>query len=1299
MIPAQASELIKKLKQLSSSFKNEADKKMIKETIALIQGTEFSESHSFSSTIQKTNIPHSIANLLNRTKVPYTVLEIVYFCTINNLYTTQDISFIVECLGKPDWDHNSKLKILQMFFYFVKLDLELKTCFQILELIIFKFVTQEFNLDSITVPIVLQLIGIIVSKHSLHLNSDVLDCSNDSSIRQESFSNYEDPKRLFHFISESIMTKKLFFTAYILSALVKNKEVGKVKGFLCFIKNEFPGICIEILKNGKKEDKSAIYDSILEVKSRFNGNHLKPIFQSFNEITFQYSASLDFLSFVIDLLKTFDRKYDRETDFTERIGNALIKILENLNLKNSLDKRIVVLLQKLIHSLHPHMNLDFTVETILVKISESPLELDDLFITCLEYCSKFRNENLFEKGLLLGYKGKINRSRNAVEKLYKNMSKFWKIYFEYNDDNTLDFLSKFDHTDLVHFINSLPVNFNSGKQIFLKAKQLFLYEGCSNSEVGEKIRLFEKLLHLTEETSETMDLIAQFYSLNSKTKAIEMPLDILIKKFTEKYAHSNNILSDSKKQLKHDQYDSTGALRKQDLKNSSFEVLTEEETSLMKNEEIKMENDTSESVLTLNEKEVLSSPLESVPLPKLDICNQISNLDLSEEIISQSRFNNPNFRLSISDSRDLYFFINEVLRTACLSDCWNQIFILLNAGNDCEDQKSQVLLQIEQEFLLELKLEHVNLMFSILKSLFYSLPNYQSLLNAVFIYGELVDYIVKNYRSNQLWKESLQYGLTLTMNGNEEIQLAIVKHLFRIFRSNYNIFTEKEKDNYENILLDCTERHKNEKITLIIFEEWRLCLKTIKLNPNIAKLLPFLTTVTLEGDQKVSNSAFEVILSFSDRIKDENTKETDLNKFHPFNSEINTDSEGKSNYEGIRHSNDAESTSQNIKTDQDNKNNEILKNANLENLEQQPFKKDNENEQFLSVSEVSEQNSFKLTDPVWFESERFFSFEKLIKDCFQILLTSCDTSKYSILHSLFLEISTHSFSVDEIKKLAKDLLKFVFMEEPYRSNSIDCFIKASSTSKQFKFCFEMLSSWLCKEKVDISLSLIDKISKNLEIGSEIIEKDDRVIGLSNFLDYATQFASSEDFLIPVFDLICRCECIFNQKLMKKLLDFSHMFISKQLLVRYSRKREIALVNYINFLNTCIMAMQSSEIENLYENILLILLHSIKTRNQYFLFRMACYKIMFKFYKYFGQSLIIQINHLFSSFVSSYVRAGKGISQYLISEILFILNQIISLRNFDLINGIKMTVIELLVTNDTDILDNVRQILKFKFENE
>lgn len=289
--------------------------------------------------------------------------------------------------------------------------------------------------------------------------------------------------------------------------------------------------------------------------------------------------------------------------------------------------------------------------------------------------------------------------------------------------------------------------------------------------------------------------------------------------------------------------------------------------------------------------------------------------------------------------------------------------------------------------------------------------------------------------------------------------------------------------------------------------------------------------------------------------------------------------------------------------------------------------------------------------------------------------------------------------MSEIKELSKDLFKFVSMEEPYRNDAIDCFIKTCNISKQFTFCLKMLSSWLSKDKIDISLSLIDKISKNLKNTSEIIEKDVKVAGLNNFLDYSIQFSSSEDFLIPVFDLICKCDCIFNEIIMKKLLNFSQLFIIKQLHVKYTKDREIALVNYIEFLTNLTMSIKSDKNINLKEILQKIITQTFESKNQYSMFKLACYGVMFKFYECFEILLKNQINKVCLDFVQIYVRNGKGISFYLTNEILFILKNVLKSKNSCLIDGVKLSLIELMIINDYEILEYIRQILKMHFENE
>ncbi|KAM0679581.1 hypothetical protein GINT2_002210 [Glugoides intestinalis] len=633
----------------------------------------------------------------------------------------------------------------------------------------------------------------------------------------------------------------------------------------------------------------------------------------------------------------------------------------------------------------------------------------------------------------------------------------------------------------------------------------------------------------------------------------------------------------------------------------------------------------------------------------------------------------------ISTVQGLYAFLNDILSTIFLDDCWKDIFDLLSFFPGFIGKKLEIIFQIKNTFINELSQKHLEALLDCIAHLFTDLErSHSSTYNSIdsnlssiqqSCIHDCSSMIPSSYNSEILcafktviqvcgvktpvWRKGLTYASNMVKDENlsemdVEISFFCLEMLFDVFKDNYYFLTDSELVFFNTILFETIYKLKDKQILRKAFELLSQFLITFTIRYGLEDMIDFLTLNICEKDAEIALESFECLKLISAKIK----------KTTP-DIEIGEEAQQKTVLVNKRRK----------------------KRGKTGGLDFDMLIKTVPELAPAFMSEILEKKAFGKNQ------------KDIIVKSFKKILAKCDPLKNEILTQVFLEIPSFKFDSKEISALSEYLKKYIEMPDPYRTLAIDCFIKTCGSSKQFSFCLRILSSWLSEEAKEASLSLIKKIKETLTG-----EESTKVTGLNNFLDYSIQFSKSEDFLEPVLNLITKCECEFDLQTMLKLLSFTETFIDGQLEIKHSAAREYTIINYVSSLSELIKAVKG-EFPAAKPNFVRILIQIIRKKAFYMKLKLECFEILFECYSFSQEALKSEIQRVLKSLIERYRSEGIGISTYSLIETQFILRHLIETRNVKLINSLKESLADVLAVKDDVLIESVRILFKILFKEE
>lgn len=546
-LKSELTELDRKLQELNVFYKNTPTKETITTIIDLFKGLD--PSVPLKTSLRDTMVPSYLSSILDckNTVIHINVFELVYLCIVNDLYSTVEVSRMIENLTKHSWSQQYKLKILQMCFYFVRMNLPVEIFFKLLSLVVESFVIEDSSMDLIARPIVSQIV------------EKILGQSNRNISDEEDYTN-----RLLQFIYTNIVYKKQYFLSYMFPVILKYPEINLFTGFSEFLSREFTEMALAVINNGRSDEKGPIFEAVLKIERSWQDISMDAFYNRISVDVTRCDFLLRFISFLIQIksdttnlplnsindtnkstivnknLTDEDTNKNITIDHTMKnmtIDDTMKSTIINDNIKEILrryfleanftgktSEKYIRFFNQIVLNMKIEMDILFIIEIMFEKIACHKEEgsVATLYRNSLDFCIKNDLRDLFNKGLISGYKGNIKDVNEIMFDVKNYVKESWSIFFDFNsalnndDFSVLDRISEFDHANLEYFINALPCKSHFSYLIFEKSK-----ETLRNS-----IELFEVFLQKIENSKELFKIILEYNT--QEDVADPRPLKVLI---------------------------------------------------------------------------------------------------------------------------------------------------------------------------------------------------------------------------------------------------------------------------------------------------------------------------------------------------------------------------------------------------------------------------------------------------------------------------------------------------------------------------------------------------------------------------------------------------------------------------------------------------------------------------------------------------------------------------------------------------------------------------------------------------
>lgn len=1254
-IKNEATEIERKLQDLLSFHKNDPIKSNIRTALDAFKSASL-EATTIKQALQASSLNRLLIELNTPKKHIYT-LELMYLCLVHDLYTREDISAIISTLNGRQWDAAGKTKILQMCFYFVRFNLTLKICFQMLNIVIEQFAIEDPSVDLIGRPVICQVVEKILRKQ--------LD-TNSSQDEVE----INGAQQLFDSLHDLIVNRGLTFTSYILLIITKFPGVEKIEEFRTFLTNSFVECCIKTLEVGKSDDKVPVFETILKVERSFPTIvSLEPLFDCFPNVYNLNPGCETMLRFLVCLFNI--RTELARLPYPSSLFETLLRFIKNTDFSDKNSEKFVKFYIDVVNVMSTKGGTNEFIETIFDKIGVLAVNnqmVERLYFAALEYCSKNDLRGLFEKGLILGYAHKTNTSHGKrlptsedrndeikqrinylddhVFNIRQYMKSSWYIYFDTSPTCKISRLGEFSPNELAYFINAIPCGDAIASEVFDNAIQCFKMNMDVESlcpKVITAITLLEKLASKITDDKIYFDLILKFYTLNSNFPASPIPLSFVLTRVEQ-----NSTVTER-----------SGMIL------SLFEEITKNISRWM----LSFYND-----------------------------RTIENDERNQEIGAA--------KLQESTSSHLAAFISSFLASINPVKCWDEIFRLIEFIDCHFNSKLNIIIQIQTLFAKDFDKKYLSRLFLIIMDALINfvlldaisekdIKDGKTTIDALQIKTtEMFDAFAKHlsdfFRETQLWHRMLLFCSEMINQCSEirshwmdgvdtKIAESALKnleilafHFLELFFMFFNTKTQTSEFSFFEILFKILYEMKRGSITLKVLQHLSVLPVELLVKTRISDLVEFITRKICEEDEEIALYSFGVLKRIAEKAKDE------------IQVTITRECKGKPMA-------DAHTRCKKfpIIKYRGKKRKDVPGMAVMKVMSSQSTIDFNE----MNRSKIDTQDSIAQSSATELNTtESKVTHEKLstvIIDAFEKILRECAPTKSSIIFQVFEEIPSFKLNIAGIFGFSEQLKKFVEMPDPFRTHAVDCFIKACSNSQHFSFCLQMLSSWLSENSKETSLSLISKISESLQG-----ENQARQTGLCNFMEYSLQFCKSDDFLEPVLNLIARCDFPFHEAATEQLIRFSKEFINGQLTLPYTQSREKILVGYLDFIKRVVD--QDGCTEACSKAFCDMIVEIIRYKTRYHRIKLKGYKVLFDLRKKFKEILVEEVRRFFVNSTKMFMTHGLGIPPYVITELYFVLEQMGYVKDRNLVEKLKTEISELLLIKDHIIIERVRVLLMILF---
>lgn len=321
---------------LLKTYKSDPQKSGLKECIQKLKSQSQSQEDLRSLLRRDRSIVETILMLVNVSKVPQGTVDLVYSCAEAGMFSRADISHLLEKLCRPGWPAQSRLKILQMAFHFIRYDIYSDG--EVLVLLWFVFSCMdatESHVSSAARPLAIQLTDKILKRSvqeersrcdmecaalrktaeesteeggnaQAHANGELKSSRSEENIKSPIVDESGNVLEILGYLYEQIVKAGNYKVSYFVLLILRYPGIMAVMGVQEFVREKFFSMASTVLKSGnsQRSDRMNIMEIVLILESEHNrlfAEQLSLLYQSVPE--YYDDGNEDFFRFVHRLAK------------------------------------------------------------------------------------------------------------------------------------------------------------------------------------------------------------------------------------------------------------------------------------------------------------------------------------------------------------------------------------------------------------------------------------------------------------------------------------------------------------------------------------------------------------------------------------------------------------------------------------------------------------------------------------------------------------------------------------------------------------------------------------------------------------------------------------------------------------------------------------------------------------------------------------------------------------------------------------------------------------------------------------
>ncbi|KAI4290987.1 hypothetical protein PAPHI01_0261 [Pancytospora philotis] len=820
------------LTALQKVYKSEPHRTSLRECLREIKAYDGGDAAVFLK--EHTSVLGTLISLLDCSKVPFAAVEMLHDLLGAGVFSQDDALALVSSLGTQTWSIRSRVKVMQMAFYFMRYDLYSGNEAFLLLRYSFDCLDQcDPGLESAARPVVRMLVEKIL-KRAVHTPSSRCDLDlarlaehqemeqpqeDDGtakpaltrSLSQEELGRQapvgpafaENILSALEYIDTQVQSRSLYGYGAILHQIVRYPNVLSIPGLEESVREHFFPAAFAILKHGRPENKEPVYSALGVIQERYEAVFAQNLQEMYARLPRCYDERDDsFYAFASRLFQhCVPRNKSAGTEMPPQLFEVYAQALSGLNAaKKSEAVRFKFLEQTVLLF---DVNSQFFKESlsgILSKLEEARdvgVDANAFIRKGLRAAAAAENRELFER--LLGVAGPQTLVDAAIE-LRGFMKDSWAVAIGRTTEaqrraQLFNHLGRFSADELGFVIKH--ANPSEMGSIFDSATDLFTRD--------DGIAPLELLLRRISDFEVLTGILVRYYGC---VQSLVPCAPIGKPKFPKSQDLDPAVL---------------GKLEIEDARTTT----------------------------------ISSSPLRAM-LPFVKARSECYQKAL--------------------------MCLTQVIRTVQPSSLWDTVFEFIDLHRDMVDLQIPILLHISENCLSLLESRFIAKILGALKRAVQSEDN-NTCLNVLFIYQQIGEFLITSAfleqhvdrlpstadpslakasedpsggaGAPQLWREYIITGAVIMRDKRPFIPISVIKHIFSFIKAYNGFFAPADLDFIEKIMLEQLLKISDADVQAFAIEELNEYSKSLSLGAFMAQYLEHLAQLLFSSDNTLAQKAFE----------------------------------------------------------------------------------------------------------------------------------------------------------------------------------------------------------------------------------------------------------------------------------------------------------------------------------------------------------------------------------------------------------------------------------------------------------